>query len=120
MPQFSRLKSLQIAAAQAPNDLGRATALASAYIQASRVDGDPRFLGYAQAALAPWWQVPQAPSSVLMLRATILQSMHQFEPAFADLDRISQREPKNAQALLTRATLRTVQGRYAPACADCD
>lgn len=119
-PQSTRLKSLQVAAAQAPNDLGRATALASAYIQASRVDGDPRFLGYAQAALAPWWQVPEAPSSVLMLRATILQSMHQFEPAIADLDRLSQREPKNAQALLTRATLRTVQGRYAPARADCE
>ncbi len=119
-PQFSRLKSLQAAAAQTPNDLGRATALASAYIRESRVDGDPRFLGYAQAALAPWWKDPAAPTAVLMLRATILQSVHQFDPAVADLDRVSQRDPKNAQALLTRATLLTVQGKYAAARADCD
>src|SRR5262245_64863133 len=53
--QFRELKSLQAAAAQAPRDLGRATFLAAAYIRQSRADGDPRYLGYAQAALAPWW-----------------------------------------------------------------
>src|SRR5262249_5067566 len=31
-----------------------------------------------------------------------------------------QREPNNAQALLTRATILTVQGRYAPARHDCN
>jgi tetratricopeptide (TPR) repeat protein len=119
-PSFRQLKSLQVAAAQAPNDLGRATALAAAYVRASRVDGDPRFLGYAQATLAPWWKDSAAPTAVLMLRATILQSNHRFDPAVADLNRVSQREPRNAQALLTRATVLTVQGKYAAARADCD
>jgi tetratricopeptide (TPR) repeat protein len=118
-PQFRQLKSLQVAAAQAPNDVARASALASAYVRASRVEGDPRFLGYAQAALAPWWKDPVAPTPALILRATILQSSHQFDPAIADLDRITQREPKHAQALLTRATVLTVQGKYAAARADC-
>jgi tetratricopeptide (TPR) repeat protein len=120
LPALRQLKSLQVSAAQAPNDLRRATTLAAAYVRASRVDGDPRFLGYAQAALAPWWKDPAAPTSVLMLRATILQASHQFDPAIVDLDRVVQREPRNGQALLTRATVLTVQGKYARARADCD
>jgi len=110
--QLRQLKSMQAARAAAPNDLSRATELATANIRASRVEGDPRFLGYAQAALAPWWKDPAAPAAVLLLRATILQSSHQFEPALADLARVLEREPKHAQALLTRATVLTVIGRY--------
>jgi hypothetical protein len=109
-PQFRDLKSLQAAAA--PGDLGRALPLATAYIRAARVEGDPRFLGYAQASLAPWWRDPDAPTPVLVLRATILQSSHQFAAAQADLDRVLQREPRNVQAILTRATILTVQGNF--------
>jgi len=116
--QLRQLKSMQAARAAAPNDLSRATELATANIRASRVEGDPRFLGYAQAALAPWWKDPAAPTAVLLLRATILQSSHQFEPALADLARVLEREPKHAQALLTRATVLTVMGRYREARAD--
>ncbi|MEO8738585.1 MAG: hypothetical protein ABI537_02645 [Casimicrobiaceae bacterium] len=119
-PQFRELRTLQAAAAQAPGDLQRALALATAYIRASRVEGDPRFLGYAQAALAPWWKNPEAPTSVLVLRATILQSNHQFDAAIIDLARVLEREPRNVQALLTRATVLTVQGKYVPARADCE
>jgi len=117
--QFRELKSLQAAAAQAPNDLTRAAALATGYIRASRLEGDPRFLGYAQAALAPWWKDPAAPTAVLILRATILQSSHQFDAAVANLNTVLQRAPRNAQALLTRATVLTVQGKYSPAREDC-
>jgi len=120
VPQFRELKVLQAAAARAPGDPASAIALATAYIRASRVEGDPRFAGYAQAALARWRQDPEAPTPVLMLRATILQNRHEFDAAIADLDRILKREPRHAQALLTRATVLTVRGRFAEARADCD
>ena len=113
------LKALQATAAKAPGELAPAIALANAYVRASRVEGDPRFLGYAQAALARWWKDPQAPTPVLLLRATILQSNHEFDAAVADLGLVLQREPGDAQALLTRATVLTVQGKFAPARADC-
>ena len=118
-PAFRELKSLRAAAAAAPGDLARASALATAYVRASRVEGDPRFLGYAESALGPWWKDPAAPTVVLLLRATIRQSRHEFDAAVADLDRVLQRSPANAQALLTRATVLTVQGKYAPAREDC-
>jgi len=118
--QYRELKALQAAAARQPEDLSRAALLATGYIRASRVEGDPRFLGYAQAALSPWWKDPNAPTQALVLRATILQSSHQFDAAVADLDRVSQRDPRNAQAALTRATVLTVQGKYVEARKDCE
>jgi Tfp pilus assembly protein PilF len=118
--QYRELKALQTAAARHTEDLSRAAPLAAAYIRAARIEGDPRFLGYAQAALSPWWKDPNAPTQALVLRATILQSSHRFDAAVADLDRVSQRDPRNAQAALTRATVLTVQGKYAQARKDCD
>lgn len=119
-PQFRQLKSLRAAAALAPKDVARATILAAAYLRASRLEGDPRFLGYAQAALTPWWTDPAAPIPVLMLRATIRQSRHEFDPALSDLDRVLARDPGNPQALLTRATVLTVRGRYEESRRDCN
>src|SRR3954469_16703347 len=65
-PRYRELKALQASLAQLPNDLARATALASAHIRIAREEGDPRYLGYAQSALAPWWNDPNAPTSVLV------------------------------------------------------
>src|SRR5829696_7898428 len=76
--QYRDLKRLQTDAAAAPNNVVAATALANAYYRISRSEGDPRFLGYAQAALTPWWKNTEAPSAVLVMRATILQSNHEF------------------------------------------
>ncbi len=118
-PQFRELKRLQAQATAAPNDVRIATALADSYYRLSRSEGDPRYLGYAQAALAPWWKAADAPTPVLTTRATILQSNHEFERAVADLNAAIAREPRNARALLVRATVLTVQGKYADARLDC-
>jgi len=118
-PQYRDLKRLQVAAAAAPNDVASAVALANAYYQVSRSEGDPRYLGYAQAAIAPWWRDPEAPTAVLVTRATILQSNHEFDRALADLNKAIAREPRNGRALLVRSTVLTVQGKYAEARADC-
>ncbi|UQV43771.1 hypothetical protein KIV45_17775 [Janthinobacterium lividum] len=102
-----------------PQDLALATSLAQRYISLARSETDPRYLGYAQAALAPWWRQTAAPVAVRLLRATILQSTHHFGPALQDLDAVIAQQPQNAQAWLTRATVLTVQGDYAQATASC-
>lgn len=96
-----------------------ATSLAQRYIGLSRSETDPRYLGYAQAALAPWWRQAAPPVPVRLLRATILQSTHHFDEALQDLDAVIAQEPANAQAWLTRATVLTVQGDYEKATASC-
>jgi tetratricopeptide (TPR) repeat protein len=103
----------------APNDLRAALALARAHIQASRVDGDPRPLGYAEAALLPFSAQAVPPAEVLVLQATIHQSRHQFEPALAELERALALAPDDAQAWLTRASILGVRGRYAEALQSC-
>lgn len=117
--QNRELDRLKAAANAAPRDVNAATALANAYYQIARAEGDPRFLGYAQAALKPWWNDAGAPTPVLVARATILQSDHQFDRALTDLDRAVSREPRNSRALLVRATVLTVQGKFVQARAEC-
>ncbi|MES2105406.1 MAG: hypothetical protein V4634_15395 [Pseudomonadota bacterium] len=114
--EFQRLRKLL--AAQ-PGDIDSATELAQKYINAARNDGDPRYLGYAQAVLAPWWAQAQPPLAVLVLRATLLQSSHQFPAALADLGLVLKQDRDNAQAWLTRATVLQVQGQYAQAKNSC-
>jgi Tfp pilus assembly protein PilF len=114
---FARLRA-QLA--RDPGNLATAAQLARLYISASRVDGDPRYLGYAQAVLHPWWNLAQPPEQLLVLRATILQSTHQFPKALADLDKVLRADRGNGQAWLTRATVLTVLGKYDQAKASCE
>jgi hypothetical protein len=106
-------------AASAAGDPVTAAAIAQSLIERARAGADPRFLGYAQAALAPWWPQADAPVPVLVMRATIRQARHDFDGALADLERVLEREPGNAQALLTRATVMRVTGRNAEAARTC-
>jgi len=118
-PARRELQGLRAALAAKPGDLTLATTLAQRYIEQSRRDGDPRYLGYAQAALAPWWSQPQPPSPVLVLRATLRQSTHQFGAALTDLDAVLKRDSGNSQAWLTRATVQLITGDFAAAHASC-
>jgi thioredoxin-like negative regulator of GroEL len=118
--EYRQLKLLKAKAAAAPGDVDAAVKLADAYYGISRREGDPRYLGYAQAALTPWWKDPEAPTAVLVTRATLLQSNHEFPHALADLDKAIAREPDNARAILVRATILTVQGHYEQALANCN
>ncbi len=65
-----------------------AVELARTEIDRARRLSDPRYLGRAQAILARWWKLAEPPADVLLLRATIQQSLHQFTAARADLDRL--------------------------------
>lgn len=80
---------------------------------------DPRHLGYAQAALRAWWGEAEAPAPVLVLRATILQSRHDFSAALVDLDRAAAIAPADPQIWLTRSVVLTVLGRYEEAAQSC-
>ena len=118
-PVQRELLRLRTALHDTPNDVKLASALAQRYIEQARLEGDPRYLGYAEAALAPWWKLAAPPEPVLVLRATVRQSTHQFPEALADLDQAVRRDSDNAQAWLTRATVQTITGDYTAARASC-
>lgn len=113
------LRRLRAELNEDPSDLGLALRLARRYIGVSRAESDPRYQGYAQAALSPWWDLRDPPADVLVLRATLRQGRHDFDGALADLSAVLAAEPRNAQAWLTRAVILQVQGRYTEAVASC-
>jgi hypothetical protein len=102
-----------------PTDLALALKVSSQDIQVARSESDPRYNGYAEAALRPWLTLLQPPTPVLLLRATLRQAVHDFAGAREDLNRVISGDRRNVQARLTRATILQVQGLYDDALADC-
>ncbi|BFU92504.1 MAG: hypothetical protein NTAFB01_36910 [Nitrospira sp.] len=111
-PLARELESLRVNLRNNPRHLESAVKLATRYIERGRSEGDPRFLGQAQAILTPWWNEPTPPPATLLLRATIRQNSHEFNEALADLDQVLVVQPTNAQAWLTKASILQVQARY--------
>ena len=111
-PVARELDRLRTDLRQNPRNLASAVKLATRYIEQGRSEGDPRFLGQAQAILSPWWSESTPPPSALLLRATIRQNAHEFDQALADLDQVLAVQPTNAQAWLTKASILQVQARY--------
>jgi tetratricopeptide (TPR) repeat protein len=94
--------------------------LAQFYIQQSRISGDLRYLGYAEAVLTPWVKQSAPVPDVLVLQATLQQSRHDFDGSLATLARALSARPNDPQALLIRATVLRVLGRYSEAGAACE
>ena len=106
------LRTLRSSLANNPTDLRLALDVAGRLLALARADADPRHLGHAQTALGPWWDAASPPAPVLVLRATIRQSLHEFPAALADLDAAISADPRDARAWLTKATVHTVRGEF--------
>ncbi|MDM0032077.1 hypothetical protein QTI33_07965 [Variovorax sp. J22P271] len=100
---------------QRPRDQGVAIEAARAYLELARTEGDARYAGYAMGALQAWNAAAPAetPPAVLVMRATVAQFLHDFDAAEAMLKEALARQPGNAQAWITLATVLRVRGRYA-------
>ncbi|HET6376756.1 MAG TPA: tetratricopeptide repeat protein [Methylocella sp.] len=118
-PAMRQLRALRDQLTAEPENLAAAARLAQGYLEAGRATSDPRYTGYAQAALAPWWSLPNPPEEILVLRAAIRQRSHQFGAALADLAAALEANPRNAEALLMRATIFLVTGDFEHAKAGC-
>lgn len=118
-PDVRALSVLRKQLTGAPQDLNAAVAYAREALKVGHARSDPRYYGYAEAALSPWWVVEDAPQQVLVLRASIHQFFHAFDLALTDLDRALKRNPDDAQARLIRATVYQVKGYPEKALADC-
>jgi predicted Zn-dependent protease len=102
-----------------PQDTATVAALAHLYIETGREQADPRYYGYAEALLQPWWQQAEPPTDIQLLRAIIRQYQHEYDAALDDLQQIVKRNPNQVQAWLTLATVQWVRGDYPAARKDC-
>lgn len=117
----SRVKTKMLSAQlkNHPDDWSVASQLAQHYINLAQTQADPRYMGYAQAILKPWWENSQTPIQALIMRAVIKQNAHDFVAAIEDLDQILKLQPGHIQANLIKATIATVRGDYALAIQHC-
>jgi hypothetical protein len=119
-PRTAESRDLRARLARNPNDLPLALKLAQSYYDQVAEESDPRLIGYAEGVLAPWWNMPEPPVDVLVMRANIRQFRHDFDGALADLAQVAAREPRNVKAWSTSAAIHTVQARYDEARRHCE
>lgn len=116
----ARLRTLRAQQAAAPADPAAVAALVEDYLQQAQTSADPRFYGYAEAALAPWRDAPSPPVAILWVRALLHQARARPVAALADLEALLAREPDAARAWLLRAQVLRLRGDYPGALHSCD
>lgn len=119
-PRARELQALRAAVQREPRNAEAAAQLARHWIEDALADGDPRYVGYAQAALTPWWTEPAPPPPVRVQRAVVHQYGHRFNEALADLSAVTTAEPENAEAWAWQAAIHMVRADYAAARRACE
>jgi Tfp pilus assembly protein PilF len=119
-PQTAELDKMRAAVRAHPQDVDAAVALARRYFGLAAAEGDPRYVGYAQAALTPWWDQPSPPQRVRVMRAVLKQFGHAFGEAMTDLQAAVQADPTDVEAWAWLAAIHMVQADYAAARHDCE
>ncbi|MGH8499307.1 MAG: tetratricopeptide repeat protein, partial [Methylococcales bacterium] len=118
-PLQRKLRAMRNALSQDSQNIELAVELARSYMKIGKSQADPRYFGYAQGLLSPWWDSSEPPSDVLLLRAAILQNRHDFQNALQDLEKLLRRDPQNSQAWLARASILQVRAEYPEAQLSC-
>lgn len=119
-PRARELQALRTALQREPRNADAAARLAQHWIEDALAEGDPRYVGYAQAALAPWWTEAAPPLLVRVQRAVVHQYAHRFADALADLSAVTTSQPENAPAWAWQAAIHMVRADYAAARRACD
>jgi len=118
-PVARELRQLRAELTANPRKRDTAVRLAERYFELASSEGDPRYVGYAQAALKPWWDLPAPPLDVLVMRAILKQYSHDFSAAMQDLEVATREDPQNTRAWSWRAAIHMVQADYERAREDC-
>lgn len=119
-PAVRQVESLRKQLAARPDDNALRVAIARRYFEMAMAQGDPRYVGYATAALAPMAASSNMTADYWMALGLIQQFSHDFDKGLASLARASQLDPTAPEPLLWRAAVLMVEARYADALAECE
>ncbi len=118
-PVFRELRALRTELASRPNDAGVASKLAGRYFDLAMAEGDPRYIGYAEAALRPWVSSVRIAPDLHVVRGQLRQYRHDFTGALGDFSAALAKDPSSIDARAWRAAIFMVQARYDDARSEC-
>ncbi len=118
--EAARLASLRLAASARPGDATAAVDLARHAFLLATAHGDSRWAGMGEAALRPWWDRPDAPPDVLLMRALLKQYRHAFDAALSDLGLALKAAPTRADIRTWRVAIHLVHADIEAARVDCE
>ena len=81
--------------------------------------GDPRYVGYASAAIGPLAQSATGDARYWLVRGLIQQYSHDFAGALQSLEKASELDPQSPEPIAWRAAIHMVQARYREALSEC-
>ena len=120
-PSARRLQSLRKQLEAKPYDLALRIEIARRYFDLSMAQGDPRYVGYASAALSPLDKAaPAANAGYWQIKGMLQQYSHNFDGALASLDKASLADPKSPDPMAWRSAIHMVQANYPKAQAECE
>jgi hypothetical protein len=118
-PAVRRVDSLRKQLAARPDNTQLRLEIARRYFELAMAQGDPRFVGYASATIAPLAAGADRNAGYWLLRGLIEQYSHDFPAALASLERAAMIDPASAEPLAWRSAIFMVQARYPEALEAC-
>lgn len=119
-PAVRAVESLRRQLLARPQDDALRIEIARRYFGLAMAQGDPRFVGYASAAIAPLERRAPTDAKYWLVRGQLQQYNHDFAGALQSLARSAELDPTQVEPLAWRAAIFMVQARYPEALAECD
>jgi hypothetical protein len=118
-PSVRRVDSLRKQLAARPGDAGLRLEIARRYFDMAMAQGDPRYVGYASAAIGPLAQSAADNADYWLVRGLIQQYSHDFSGALQSLARSQELNPESPEPIAWQAAIHMVQARYPEALSQC-
>jgi hypothetical protein len=118
-PSVRRVDSLRKQLAAQPNDAQLRLEIARRYFDLAMAQGDPRYVGYASAAIAPLGQTATGSAAYWTVRGLIQQYSHDFAGALKSLAKARELDPQSAEPTAWRSAIHMVQANYDDALSEC-
>lgn len=118
-PAARRVEAMRRQLASHPQDRALRLDIARRYFELAMAQGDPRFVGYAFADLAPMAKDAGDDPAYWLALGQLQQYSHDFATALESLARAAKLAPQDPQPVAWRAAILMVQARYPEADAEC-